>query len=93
MGPPLVLGLPREDKMEAFRMQPNPTRDRVEIQFSKTESGHFQIWDAQGRCLARQGVDARRSVPLNLGTLPPGIYLVQFRNRDNQLSQARLVVE
>jgi hypothetical protein len=93
VGPPLVLGLHREDKMEAFRMQPNPTRDRVEIQFSKTESGHLQIWDAQGRCLAIQGVDARRSVPLNLGTLPPGIYLVQFRNRDNQLSQARLVVE
>lgn len=57
-------------------LYPNPTRDRVTVQFDAPFTGTIRLADLTGRMLLTQSVEAQMQIELATDDLPKGIYWV-----------------
>lgn len=85
-----TLGI-HEDKLSGFNIYPNPTHQKVNIQFSeKINSTSVKVIDLRGNLMTQQDVITPTSaIDLNLQQLAAGIYFIQIEN----LPVQRLIIE
>ena len=70
---------------------PNPAHDILHIETS-VEMVQIRIINAQGVVVSRY--DAKREVasPIQVGTLPPGVYVVQVKMLSGQVTEKKIVI-
>lgn len=68
----------RENRLEAIKVSPNPTRGMVSLTGSEAQIDEIQIADAIGRMVWQQA--APISQPIDLGKLATGVYVMILRS-------------
>jgi hypothetical protein len=86
-------------RLSSFKVFPNPVPAGVtsmQIQMERGEDGLLEIFDLQGRKVFVQEIvsneDAEMLVPVNLGNLSEGLYLLTFKTGGEILTE-RLILE
>lgn len=72
-----------EQFMEGIRLMPNPASDYVQLDFNNA-SGVYEVVliDIKGQVVKQEEVLASADVPLYIGDLTPGMYIVQIQKED-----------
>ena len=86
-----VLGTSTFDSSSIF-MYPNPTKDILNIDFSKTETLNVVLYDLQGRQILQKSLSQEES-SIDVSQLSTGAYLVQMTTDNNQKVTKRLIIE
>jgi hypothetical protein len=75
-------------------LYPNPADDQVTIGFEGwSGAGHLRIFDAFGRLVARQTIDAEQeSLAVDLGGYAQGVYFIQVEAQQKVITR-RLIVQ
>lgn len=63
---------------KTWRLYPNPVQNKLEIRFADTEEGLLKIFDATGRLIMKQNIEAEKSINVDLSPLANGLYWVQM---------------
>ena len=63
---------------KTWRLYPNPVQNKLEIRFADTEEGLLKIFDATGRLILKQNIEAEKSINVDLSPLANGLYWVQM---------------
>lgn len=84
-----------DTKQELFYLQPNPSRDRVEVVFTSSTEGrnHIRVTNYSGQTVYDRDTEVHEGVnrhPIDLSALSSGIYFVTLEN-DVEILQTRLV--
>jgi hypothetical protein len=64
--------------MIAFQFYPNPASDIITLKFSKDFTGFIEILDVRGKRINSLSVDNENKTTINVGKIPPGMYLLQL---------------
>jgi len=80
----LVNGTDEVASLPELTVAPNPTHGRVDVSWTNTTAGAYtwQLFDLNGRLLQTRNATstgAKESLPLDLSTLPGGIYLFRLQ--------------
>ncbi len=80
--------------VEQLRMYPNPAREWLNVELPQGGRGQLALYDAQGRLLKTQYLDAvPESWPLDVSALPTGMYLLLYRSEGGAAALGRFVRE
>jgi len=74
--------------LEKLRIYPNPTDNRLFIEWDDPEPFQVQIWDMQGRLLLEKEI--RMKGELNLMDMPTGMYVIAIKIKDQNLQVRRI---
>ncbi|NMM47122.1 M4 family metallopeptidase [Marinigracilibium pacificum] len=80
-----------DDRERGVKLFPNPTRERVSLQFFAEEAQSnsiVRIFDASGRMTLEQSISINKGqniVPIELPSLQPGLYTVHFEDNVTRL--------
>ena len=80
----------------SFTISPNPAKDNIQLQFSKTYTGKstVEIIDASGKVMLQKIVEANgSSLSASTGALPSGTYTVRLINNGEKFLQKVVVVK
>jgi hypothetical protein len=59
-----------------IKLYPNPAKEKLLVTTGNTEAGQLFVADATGKVVIRIQVQAQANYPLNIATLPAGVYYV-----------------
>jgi len=77
-----------------LRLSPNPAWESLRIELPQGGRGQFALYDAQGRLLRRQSLDAvPETWSLDVSALPAGMYLLLYRSEGGAAAVGRFVRE
>lgn len=79
------------EPVRGLRIGPNPTRREVWLESNETLLEGVRILSMDGRELGLFPASGKQRLEIDLGYLPPGIYLLQALGRDGERSVYRLV--
>lgn len=77
-------------QVNALRVAPNPTRDRVQILLPGQSIQQLVLFDSQGKEVFSQNGDFNEQMTLNLSAYPSGMYLLQVQDRTGQVHQQKI---
>ncbi len=75
-----------------MRLYPNPVSDVLTLDFDESRSGKIAIFNIQGQELMTSKIVQKDQHSLNVSTLMPGIYLVQFKTKEGPMIAKSFVV-
>ena len=80
--------------VEQLMLYPNPARESLNVELPEGGRGQLALYDAQGRLLKTQYLDAVPEVwPLEVSALPAGMYLLLYRSEGGAAAVGRFVRE
>ncbi|HRJ15917.1 MAG TPA: T9SS type A sorting domain-containing protein, partial [Saprospiraceae bacterium] len=81
-------------EVEQLRLYPNPAREWLNVELPEGGRGQLALYNAQGRLLKTQYLDAVPEVwPLEVSALPAGMYLLLYRSEGGAAAVGRFVRE
>ena len=85
------LGIGSDNDQFSFEVYPNPSSDFISIQYDadKIELKELQIISIDGKSLQKRTSDFKS--PLNISSLPLGIYIIQLKTDDKKTIQKEFV--
>ncbi len=79
-----------------FGVSPNPAKEKITISFTNYfSSGELRLMDLNGRIILAQKVDAgtQKQREFEIGSIPAGIYIVEFNNSGRSARQKLVKLE
>jgi hypothetical protein len=68
----------------AFKIYPNPTKDKLQIVFKKNETGIIRIYSIDGKQLVELSYSNEDRLEINLSSLVNGIYFLEMSNSEQR---------
>jgi hypothetical protein len=75
-----------------FLIYPNPSIDKLKIDWPKFTHGKLTIYDMSGHIFYEEDVLGQRSKSIDLSKFPKANYFIKFTNLEGQYSSKRLVI-
>lgn len=72
-------------------IQPNPANDLIIVGFETLNSGNIKVTDIAGKVVLEQMVTKQQSIVLNVTSLEPGQYLVQWQDETGNAGTSKFV--
>ncbi len=72
---------------------PNPTANTTKVSFNHAVSGTLRLWGLQGQLLLEQTFNKQYGIDLDISTLIPGVYIIQYLGEDEQSYSKKLIVK
>lgn len=90
----VIVEIPPETNDSGISVFPNPASDRAWIQTDEPGPCHIRLLDLQGRKVVSRkvNINAHSSYPLSLGTLKPGVYIMEVKMGEKCIRE-KLVVK
>lgn len=76
-----------EQKITAFSVYPNPSKNIFNIQFEEKNSGIIRVFDLQGRVLSEQQLSGQNRIQLDASNWTNGLYIIQWIDNNQQVSK------
>ncbi len=90
---PLISGIPI-NKNESFQIKvfPNPSAQNINISFPSNETGRISIYKADGEKIFETYINYTKELEINLTGINKGLYLLVFKNVDNNIFSSKLII-
>jgi len=86
-----VTGVDQFKTAFSYRIFPNPASDVVFLE-SSSEISSLDIFNSNGKCMLNKAEISAFSTKLDVSGFSPGIYVICFKTRENQIISSKLVV-
>lgn len=72
---------------------PNPTSEKIFIEFEKEEKGfHLQLYTLEGRLVYEQKIQNQKMITIDFTSYPNGLFLLSIINK-NQMSKSYKIIK
>lgn len=75
-----------------MNVYPNPSTDKLNIQFKKATSGVLQIVNKQGQSVFSDNIVLKKEYFINTALLPSGAYIITLKN-DKGIAVSQKIVK
>jgi DNA-binding beta-propeller fold protein YncE len=82
----IIQGLKNIDCLNMFKIYPNPSIDKITIDFSETQNSNFTIFNTIGECLIQGELKGRKN-EIDISSLPNGIYVIAITGKFGKMEQ------
>lgn len=77
----------------SLAISPNPAAYATKVSFNHAVSGTVRLWGLQGQLLLEQRLTKQYVIDLDISTLIPGVYIIQYLGEDEKSYSKKLIVK
>lgn len=80
-----------EPKTESFNIFPNPSSGLINIAFQKEMTGELKVYTTTGMLIAREFLDARQTMQLDVSDVTSGFYIAAFVDKNGRVTNSHFI--
>lgn len=92
IGLPLSTGFEKQTNIPTVQIQPNPSKGIFTLKAKINEPVEVEVWNAEGRLVAKNQIKAGEQLQLDLSHLASGVYTLNAET-NNYKTQSKLVIQ